>query len=83
MASRDLTGFPISYVSVVVGYETANGIEEVVHVVDGKKNDILSCHHSFDRKTRPVKDKDGSLVAWETTGEQSLILKLKYIKGGP
>ena len=79
--SQDLTGFPISYVSVVIGYETTNGIEEVVQVIDGKRSDILSCDHRFERKSKAIKDKDGSVVAYESTGEQSLTLKIKYIKG--
>ncbi len=79
--SRDLTGFPINSVTVVIAYETTNGIEEVVHQVDGKKSDILSCFHTIERKARQVKDKDGSVIAHETTGEQTLTLKLKFIKG--
>jgi hypothetical protein len=79
--SKDLTNFPISYVSVVIGYETTNGIEEVVQVVDGKRNDILSCELNFDRKTKQIRDKGGSVVAHEATGEQSLSFKVKYVKG--
>lgn len=76
-----LTGFPINSVTVVIGYETQNGIEEVVHLIDGKKNDILEVFHNVVRKARQVKDKDGSVRAYETTGEQQLVLKVKYIKG--
>ena len=81
MNPKDLTGFPINSVTVVIAYETQSGIEEVVHQVDGKKSDILSCIHNIERKARQVKDKDGSVIAHEVTGEQTLILKLKYIKG--
>jgi hypothetical protein len=77
----DLTGFPINSVTVVIAYETTGGIEEVVHQVDGKKNDILSCIHNIERKAKAVTDKDGSILKYETTGEQTLILKVKFIKG--
>ena len=81
MNGQGLTGFPINSVTVVIGYETQNGIEEVVHQIDGKKNDILEVIHNIVRKARQVKDKDGSVIAHETTGEQLLVLKVKYIKG--
>lgn len=78
---NDLTGFPINSVTVVIGYETKNGIEEVVHQVDGVKNDIVAVVHSVERKTRAVKWEDGSIKEYEATGEEILNLKVKYIKG--
>lgn len=78
----NLTGFKVNSVTVVIGYETQNGVEEVVHVVDGKKCDIVSVQHGIERKTRAVKDpKSGDLLAYEPTGESFLTLKVKYIQG--
>jgi hypothetical protein len=83
MAAPKLTGFPVSSVAVVIGYETSSGIEEVVHLVDGKKQcDILSVQHSIERKKIAVKDSDGTILKYEETGEEILMLKVKYIRGG-
>ena len=81
MPKEDITGFPVNSVSLVIGYETKSGIEEVVHTVDGKKNDIVMVQHHFERKTRAVKDDRGEVIAYEPTGEEILTLKVKYIKG--
>jgi hypothetical protein len=81
MAGKGVTGFPVNYVAIVIGYETQNGIEEVVHQVDGKKNDILSVVHSIERKKKTMTDKEGSITGHESTGEEILNLKVRYIKG--
>jgi hypothetical protein len=74
--------FKVNSVTVVIGYETQNGIEEVVHQVDGVKCDILSVQHGVERKSRAVKDpKDGAILNYEPTGETFLTLKVKYIQG--
>lgn len=78
---NDLTGFPVNSVTVVIGYETKTGIEEVVHQVDGVKNDILSVLHHFERKTRAIKWEDGSIKEYEATGEEILNLKVRFIRG--
>lgn len=79
--NKDLTGFPVNSVTVVIGYETRNGIEEVVHQVDGKFNDILSVQHGVERKAKPVKNKRGDVEKYETTGEETFVLKVKFIRG--
>lgn len=79
--SKDMTGFPVNSISVVIAYETKDGIEEVVHQVDGKKVDILSVQHNFERKVRAKKDDHGDIVAYEPTGEEILFLKAKFIRG--
>lgn len=76
-----LTGFPVNSVSVVIGYETQSGIQEVIHVIDGLRNDILSVSHSIVRKSDKKKDEKGNLVAFEATGEEELVLRVKYIRG--
>ena len=82
MPNSPLTGFPVNSVAVVIGYETSNGkIEEVVHTIDGKKCDIVLCQHSIERKKVAKKDEDGSIIAYEETGEEVLLLKVKYIRG--
>lgn len=81
-AARDMTGFPINSVTLVIAYEVGDGkIEEVVHQVDGKKVDILKAEHGIERKVRPVKDEDGSIKHYERTGEEILKLQVKYIRG--
>jgi hypothetical protein len=76
------TGFHVNSVTVVVAYETKNGIEEVIHQVDGKHVDILSVHHGVDRKAIAKKDPNtGDIMSYEATGEEILTLKVKYIKG--
>jgi hypothetical protein len=81
MPTAGVTNFPVNSVTLVIGYETQRGIEEVVHLVDGKKCDIVSVQHSIERKTRAVKDDDGSIIKYEETGEEVLLLKVKYIRG--
>ena len=81
MSNKSLTGFPVNSVALVVAYETESGIQEVIHQVDGKKNDILAVIHSVERKTKAVKDSDGTIIAYEPTGEEILIFKCKYISG--
>jgi hypothetical protein len=82
MAAAGLTGFPVNSVTVVIGYETSDSkIEEVVHQVDGRKCDIVLCQHSIERKKVAKKDEDGTILAYEETGEEVLILKVKYIRG--
>jgi hypothetical protein len=75
------TGFPVNSISLVIGYETQQGIQEVVHVIDGQHCDILEVQHSVTRKSDKKKDEKGNLVAFEATGEEMLILKVKYIRG--
>ncbi len=82
MPSPNLTGFPVNSVSLCIAYETSAGtIEEVVYVVDGKKCDIVLAQHSIERKKLAKKDEDGSIIAYEETGEEILTLKVKYIRG--
>jgi hypothetical protein len=71
--------FPISNVGVVIGYQTKKGIEEVVHQVDGDDVTITSCTHEVVKKMRQVKE-EGQVVGFEPTGEETLILKVKYIR---
>lgn len=79
---NQLTGFPVNSVSVCIAYETAEGkIEEVVHTIDGKKCDIVLAQHSIERKKVAKKDEDGSIISYEETGEEILLLKVKYIRG--
>lgn len=77
----DLTGFPVNCITVVIAYETQNGIEEVVHTIDGKRSDIVSVQHLVERKADKKKDEKGNVVAFETTGEEILLLKVRYIRG--
>lgn len=79
--SSDLTGFPVNCITVVIAYETQNGIEEVVHTIDGKKSDIISVQHLVERKSDKKKDEKGNIVAFEATGEELLLLRVKYIRG--
>jgi hypothetical protein len=76
-----LTGFPVNSVTVVLGYETQTGIQEVIHVIDGTKSDILSVQHTIVRKSDKKKDDKGNLLAFEATGEEELVLRVKYIRG--
>lgn len=76
-----LSGFPVDYVAVVVGYKVGSKIEEVVHQVDSKGCDILSVQHGIERKKIAKKDSDGSIIKYEETGEEVLTLKVKYIRG--
>jgi hypothetical protein len=75
------SGFPVDSVTLVIGYKTQQGIEEVVHQVDAKKCDILKVEHSIERKKVAKKDTDGSIISYEETGEEILLLKVKYIRG--
>lgn len=78
---NDVTGFPVNSITVVIAYETKNGIEEVVHQVDGTKCDIMSVQHCIERKSKAKKDeKTGDLLGYEATGEEILFLKAKYIR---
>ncbi len=75
-------GFPVESVAVCIGYDVGNGkTEEVVHVIDSQKCDILKVEHSIERKKVAKKDEDGSIIAYEETGEEVLLLKVKYIRG--
>lgn len=81
MASPPIT-FPVAYVDVVIGYETQSGVEEVIHRVHSQdKCDILSVAHGVKRKTKAVTDIDGSIIKYEVTGEETLTLKVDYIRG--
>lgn len=74
--------FPVSYVDVVVGYETQNGVEEVIHRVHSQDRcDILSVTHGVKRKTKAMTDTDGSIIRYEPTGEETLTLRVDYIRG--
>ena len=74
--------FPVASVAVVVGYKTKNGDEsEVVHTVDGEAVKIVSCTHNIERKVRATRDPDTKLLGDpEPTGEETLIVKVKYVR---
>lgn len=74
--------FPVSSVAVVVGYRTKNGgEEEVVHTVDGETVQIISCTHDVQRKVKAYRDPETKEMGDpEPTGEETLILKVKYIR---
>lgn len=71
--------FHINSVGVVVGYKTSKGINEVVHQIDGEEVTITSCSHSVVKKMRAVKE-DGQTVGYEPTGEEELVLRVKFIR---
>ena len=71
--------FTINSVGLVIGYKTKKGVEEVVHQVDGEEVTITSCTHEVVKKMRCVKQ-DGQVVGYEPTGEEMLVLKVKYIR---
>ena len=72
--------FPVDSVTVVLGYQTKKGTEEVVHTIDGQQVQIVSCHHQIEKKVKAMKNEDGTLLGYEPTGEETLTLKVKYIK---
>jgi len=74
--SNDL---PIDSVGVVIGYTARDGVREVVHQVNGSEVEIISCVHSVEKKMRACKE-DGQLIGYEPTGEETLTLKVKYIR---
>jgi hypothetical protein len=77
---RDIK-FPVSSASVVIGYLGKDGKEsEVVHTVDGEAVEIVSCTHDIKKKMRASKDDDGNVIGFEPTGEEELVLKVKYIR---
>ena len=71
--------FPVNSVGVVIGYNTKKGIEEVVHQVDGDDVTITSCIHEVVKKMRTVKE-NGAVVGYEPTGEETLTIRVKYIR---
>jgi hypothetical protein len=71
--------FTINSVGVVIGYKTKKGIEEVVHQIDGEEVTITSCQHEVVKKMRQVKE-EGQVVGYEPTGEETLVIKVKYIR---
>lgn len=71
--------FPINSITVVIGYKTERGIQEVIHQLDGEVVRIVSFQHDVTNKTSPVKE-DGKLVGHEPTGEETVVIKIKYIR---
>jgi hypothetical protein len=71
--------FPINSIAVVIGYKTEKGIQEVVHQLDGEQVRIVSFTHDVQTKMRAVKE-DGQMVGHEPTGEEIVIIKIKYIR---
>lgn len=73
--------FPVNSASVVIGYRGKDGKEnEVVHTVDGETVEIVSCTHDIKKKMRAAKDDEGNVIGFEPTGEEELVLKVKYIR---
>jgi hypothetical protein len=70
---------PISDVTLILGYKTKEGRNEVIHDINSDDVRIVKCEHSVEEKMRPCKE-DGQLVGYEPTGEYVLTLKLKYVK---
>jgi hypothetical protein len=71
--------FPINSVSVVIGVKTKKSVEDVIHFIDGEEVTITDCHHQIVKKMKPKKV-DGDIIGYEPTGEETLILKVKYIR---
>jgi hypothetical protein len=73
--------FPVDHVAVAINYRGKKDGNEVVHTVDGEKVQIVSCTHDIKKKMRQNKDKEtGDLLGFEPTGEEELIVKVKYIR---
>ncbi len=81
MPSND-TKFPVASASVAIEYRAKNGqAHEVVHTVDGEVVEIVSCTHDIKKKMVAAKDPEtGERLGFEPTGEEELILKVKYIR---
>jgi hypothetical protein len=76
--------FPIASVAVVVGYKSGKDKKEeaeVIHTVDGEAVKIISCTHDIQRKVKAHRDPETKeLGDPEPTGEETLVLKVKYIR---
>jgi hypothetical protein len=85
MPPKDVVdNFPIASVAVVVGYKSGKDKKEeseVIHTIDGEAVKIISCTHDIQRKVKAHRDPDTKeLGDPEPTGEETLILKVKYIR---
>lgn len=78
---EEVNSYPVAAVAVVVSYMTKNGESEVVHTIDGAAVKIISCNHSIERKVKATRDPDTKDMGDpEPTGEETLTLKVKYIR---
>lgn len=69
-------GVPITDVTVIIGYKTRQGRQEVIHDI-GPDFRITTASHSVEEKVRPVTEQ-GQFLGMEPTGEYLLTLKVKY-----
>lgn len=81
MTDKRTSEFPVIAVEVVVAYQTSQGIQEVINTVNGNNVQIASCKHEIVRKFKAAKDENGNISGTEPTGEEELILRVKYFRG--
>lgn len=74
--------FGISSVTIVVGYKTKDGkIEETVQEIDASTVQISGFKLDHNRKHKSVKNENGDFIGFEPTGEETINLTVKFIKG--
>lgn len=71
--------FPINSVTMVIAHKTEKGIQETIHQLDGEKVRIISYQYDVQTKMRAVKE-DGQMVGHEPTGEEVVVIKVRYIR---
>lgn len=82
--NRTLSGLPVEDVTVIIGYKTKEGRQEVMYDIAGSDFHIVKCNHSCEEKVKQTRDPDTKqLMGYESTGEYSLKLDIKYVVPNP
>lgn len=76
---KNRLGLKTAYVTVCIGQIGKDGkIHETLHQIDSDEFSISEVFVQEKAAKAKVKDDDGALVGFEPTGEQELVLKVKY-----
>lgn len=70
----------ISGVMVDLTFRGRDGESVVQHVINGREVKIVGYHMTISKKTQKSKNEEGNLIGFEPTGEEELVLKVKYIR---